>query len=230
MASVNLDSIHSVQTPEGVEINLRLAGIWPRSVAWVIDTLIRGVIYLVLGLTLSQFGKLGSGLLLIGFFLIEWFYPVLFEVLYDGATPGKKSLGLQVVNGDGTPIGWSPSMLRNILRTVDFLPLFYEIGLLSMLLSNKFQRLGDLAADTLVVYRQKQGVQAEIPEKTALYVATALNLKEQQAIIAFAERSQQLSEERRQELAGILSPLLPGQTSMSADQLIALANGLVGRQ
>ncbi|MCW9012272.1 MAG: RDD family protein [Gammaproteobacteria bacterium] len=229
MDAYNLDSLNAVQTPEGIEINLRLAGIWPRSVAWMIDTIIRGVIYFVLALVVNQFGKFGTGLLLISIFIMEWFYPVLFEVLNNGVTPGKKSLGLQVVNADGTPIGWSSSMLRNILRTVDFLPLFYGVGLISMLMNDKFQRLGDLAADTLVVYRQQNTSESQIPEAPALHLPPGLNLKEQQAIITFAERSSQLSEERKEELAGILSQLKPAGGSMTADELIRLANGLAGR-
>lgn len=230
MESKSLDSLSTVQTPEGVDIHLRLAGIWPRSVAWLIDALIRVIIYIVLSLVANLMGDVGTGLALISVFLIEWFYPVLFEVLNDGMTPGKKSLGIQVLNSDGTPIGWSASMLRNILRTVDFLPMFYGFGFITMLMNDRFQRLGDLAADTVVVYATQAMQMPEIPLHTAIKSSFDLNLKEQQAIIRYAERTTQLSEERLEELARILDVLDVPEHHMTRDKLLGIANGLIGRR
>ena len=230
MESKLLDSLNTIQTPEGVDIHLRLAGIWPRSVAWLIDSLIRIGVYIVLGIVTGLLSDFGSGLMLISIFVIEWFYPVLFEVLANGMTPGKKSLGIQVLNSDGTPIGWSPSMLRNILRTVDFLPFFYGLGFVSMLMNNRFQRLGDLAADTVVVYHNNSTAMVEIPEHAPTKCSFDLNLKEQQAIIRYAERSRQLSEERLQELATLLNPLDVPQHKMTQSKLLGIANGLIGRK
>jgi len=223
-----LDSVHVVQTPEGIDINLRVAGIWPRSVAWLIDLLIRGFIYAVLAFVLSQFGDFGSGLMLILFFFMEWFYPVFFEVFNRGMTPGKKLFNIQVLNGDGTPVGWSPSLLRNILRSVDFLPFFYGIGLISMLMNNRFQRLGDLAADTIVVYYKHKTETLEIPKVEQIKPEFNLNIKEQQAIIRYAERSAQLSDARMNELAEILSPL-DSNSKMTKNRLLGIASFLVGR-
>jgi len=145
-------------------------------------------------------------------------------------TPGKKTLGLQVLNGDGTPVIWSASLLRNILRTVDFLPLLYGVGLVSMLMSNRFQRLGDLAADTIVVYTNTASILPEIPYYSVLKPAYEFNLKEQQAIIRYAERSTQLSDQRLDELAGILDPVDVAQHRMTREKLLGIANGLIGRQ
>ncbi|MHB1334243.1 MAG: RDD family protein, partial [Sulfuriferula sp.] len=75
-----LDTYRAIETPEGVELRLRVAGPVVRSLAWAIDLLIRGGIYIALSIVFSMFGKFGWGLLLVGLFLIEWFYPVLFEV------------------------------------------------------------------------------------------------------------------------------------------------------
>jgi len=196
----------------------------------LIDAAIRIFIYIILGLILNALGDFGEGLLLIIVFFIEWFYPVLFEVLYKGMTPGKKTLGLQVLNGDGTPVIWSASLLRNILRTVDFLPLLYGVGLVSMLMSNRFQRLGDLAADTIVVYTNTASILPEIPYYSVLKPAYEFNLKEQQAIIRYAERSTQLSDQRLDELAGILDPVDVAQHRMTREKLLGIANGLIGRQ
>jgi uncharacterized RDD family membrane protein YckC len=226
---VLLDSINTVQTPEGVDIHLKVAGIWPRSVAWIIDLLIRGVFYALFAVIAGVLGDFGTGLMLIGFFFMEWFYPVLFEVFNRGMTPGKKYLNIQVLNSDGTPIGWSPSMLRNILRTVDFLPFFYALGFISMLLNDRFQRLGDLAADTIVVYYNDLIAIQSIPEHSAIKPAHNLNLKEQQAIIRYAERSTQLSDERLQELAEMLNNLDVPDYQMTKHKLLGIANGLIGR-
>ena len=230
MESKLLDSVNTIQTPEGVDIHFRVAGVWPRSVAWIIDLFIRGLLYGFLGVLTNFLGDFGSGLMLISFFFIEWFYPVLFEVFFNGMTPGKKYLNIQVLNSDGTPIGWSPSMLRNILRTVDFLPFFYGLGFISMLMNDRFQRLGDLAADTIVVYYNNSTHLQSIPELSAIKPAFNLNLKEQQAIIHYAERSAQLSEDRMHELAEILNPLDMPDNKMTKDKLLAIANGLIGRK
>ena len=230
MESKFLDSLSTIQTPEGVDIHLRLAGVWSRSAAWLIDALIRVVAYVFLSLIVGSLGDFGAGMMAISIFLIEWFYPVLFEVLNQGMTPGKKTLGIQVLNNDGTPVNWSSSLLRNILRTVDFLPLMYGFGFISMLLTDRFQRLGDLAADTVVVYHSNISRTDEIPVYAATTCRYDLNLKEQQAILRFAERSTQLSDERLEELANILNPLDLPDKCMTKNKLLAIANGLIGRK
>lgn len=121
-------------------------------------------------------------------------------------------------------------MLRNILRTVDFLPLFYGLGFVSMLMNDSFQRLGDLAADTIVVYHNNSAALPEIPQHAAIKSAYDLNLKEQQAIIRYAERSKQLSDERLNELAEMLNPMDMPEHKMSKDKLLGIANGLIGRK
>lgn len=225
-----LDSVYCIQTPEGIDINLRLAGVWSRSVAWIIDLLIRGAFYLFIYFLSSRLGEFGEGLMLIGFFFMEWFYPVFFEVLNRGMTPGKKFFSIQVLNSDGTPIGWSPSVLRNLLRTVDFLPFFYGFGFIAMLMNDRFQRLGDLAADTVVVYVHKPNNTQSVTEQAAIKPVYSLSLKEQQAIIHYAERADQLSPDRLKELAEILNPLDVPEHRMTREKLLGIANGLLGRK
>ncbi len=229
MNNILLDSVNTIQTPEGINIHLRLAGIWPRSVAWIIDFLIRVVMYVLFAVVISKLGDFGSGILLIAIFFMEWFYPVLFEVLNNGMTPGKQALKIQVLNSDGTPLGWSASMLRNILRTVDFLPFFYGLGFVSMLMNDRFQRVGDLAADTIVVYYNTAVNRGTIPQQDVIKLAYSLSLKEQQAIIRYAERSGQLSDARLQELAEILNSLDIPDHKMTKEKLLGIANGLIGR-
>lgn len=225
----NLDTVFNVQTPEGIELQLKIAGFWPRSLAWLLDFLIRAIIYVVLAMILAQFEKLGMGLFLILIFVLEWFYPVLFEVNNQGMTPGKSMLGIQVVNVDATPVSWTPSLIRNILRTVDFLPLLYGLGFLTMLLNQRFQRLGDLAAGTLVVYKPVKKKEASFVSDSTTELTIDLSLKEQQAIISYAERSSALSNERKDELAEILSPLKNNRGTMTPDELMGLANRFLGK-
>ena len=148
-----LDTAREVPTPEGIELSLRLAGPVSRSLAWLIDFVVRVVAMAALSTALSLLGKFGIGLLLILWFALEWLYPTVFEVWFDGATPGKRSLGLIVLHDDGTPVRLPASLTRNLLRAVDFFPILYGFGLVTMLLNRDFKRIGDIAAGTVVVYR-----------------------------------------------------------------------------
>ena len=102
-----LDTRRLVETPEGIDLILRPAGLMPRALAFGIDLLIRGAILLAAFIVLGLLGQFGAGLGTILYFLVNWWYPVLFEVLYQGRTPGKKVMGLRVVHDDGTPVGWA---------------------------------------------------------------------------------------------------------------------------
>ena len=162
-ASPPLDTRLRVETPEGVDLLLSPAGPLVRSRAFVVDLALRGALALAGFALLGKFGKLGVGFGLILLFLLNWWYMVLFEVLNQGCTPGKRLLGLCVVHEDGTPVGWGASLLRNLLRFVDMLPLGYCCGLLASLASPRFQRLGDLAAGTLVIHRPRKPTPAPKP-------------------------------------------------------------------
>jgi len=201
-----LDTISHYQTPEGVELSLSPAGPIVRGIAWLIDFAIRIVCYIILGIFLSWLGGVGFGLQLIGIFFIEWFYPVFFEV-HNGMTPGKKILGVKVVNDDGTPVSWTPSLLRNLIRPIDLLPLFNMTGFITMLLNSRFKRLGDLAAGTIVVYAKDDTKVFHIPEYPSSPSPLPLKLDEQRLILDYCERAVDLSDERRRELALLLHTL-----------------------
>ena len=102
-----LDNTHRVETPEGIDLLLRPAGLVPRALAFTLDLLIRGAILALLGVGFALLGKFGMGVGALLLFLVQWWYMVLFEVLNQGRTPGKYWLGLKVVHDDGTPIGWT---------------------------------------------------------------------------------------------------------------------------
>jgi len=177
-----------------------------RCLAFAMDLVIRGVILLLLWIASIPLGLggMGGGFFLIILFFVEWLYPVLFEILARGQTPGKKMLGIAVVNDDLSPVTLGTSLVRNLLRTVDFLPLCYLAGLVTMLSNRRFQRLGDLAAGTLVVSISKSARAAEIDDIPPLAPRIALSRSEQTSIINFLQRSAQLSLPRQQELAAIL--------------------------
>ncbi len=228
-----LDTVHRIETPEGVDLDLRVAGPAVRFVAWGIDLLVRFLIGGAIAVPLAVFGNFGMGMFLIVMFLLEWFYPVLFEVLSHGATPGKKALRLQVVHQDGTPVGWLSSILRNLLRAADFLPVVYGFGLASMIATRSFQRLGDLAAGTLVVYRDELRGAILMPSVMPRPAPLPLKLAEQRAVIAFGQRAPTLPPARTQELASLAAPLVAAEPARPADpvqHLYAIAAWLVGRR
>jgi uncharacterized RDD family membrane protein YckC len=221
-----LDTLRSYEIPEGVMLQFRLAGPVVRACAWVIDALIRVLLYLVLAVILGFLGGLGQGVILIGIFIIEWFYPVLFE-LHNGATPGKRAMGVLVIQENGTPITPSASLIRNLLRSADFLPLLYVTGLISMLCNRGFQRLGDLAAGTLVVYHDQPRERITPSTTAALKPPFDLSEDEQMVLLSFAERREALSAERRQELADLLFPQTGLRGAAAEQAMYAYANWVI---
>lgn len=210
-----IDSARAIETPEGVVLELRLAGPVIRALAWAVDTAVRFAAYMALGMLLPLFGGAGVGAWLILIFLMEWFYPVFFEVMAQGQTVGKMALGIRVLCDDGTPVGWYQSTVRNFLRFVDFLPAMYGAGLVSMLVQKDFKRLGDLAAGTIVTYSEKRVPGRSRPGRDqeeeaggpAALPPMPLTLDEQQALVAFADRRRELTAERAEELVDLLEPL-----------------------
>lgn len=203
-----LDTTREIEVPEGVELSLAVAGLVSRSLAFIIDLIIRWVALIIIAAIVGALGNFGQGLYLITIFLVEWFYPVLFEVFYHGQTIGKKSMGIMVINDDGTPIDWSSSIVRNLLRFADFLPAVFGFGIISMLINKDFKRLGDLAAGTLVVHKRRINQKDLSYEEEGVAPKIPLTLAEQSAIISFSERSSSMSDSRARELASYLGPWL----------------------
>ncbi|MAL90978.1 MAG: hypothetical protein CMK94_05460 [Pseudomonas sp.] len=223
-----LDNRLRVETPEGVDLLLRPAGLVPRALAFAVDLAIRGAILLALFISLGLLGKFGMGLGALLLFLVQWWYMVLFEVLNQGRTPGKHWLGLRVVHDDGTPVGWASSLTRNLLRFVDLLPFGYFLGALSCLGHPAFKRLGDIAAGTLVVYQEKPAERPALARAEPVAPPVGLSLDEQRALISFAERQASLSPDRRRELAAILAEPL-ATTAEDAERTIqGIARALMG--
>jgi len=223
-----LDTSYRVEIPGGIELEAQVVGPVPRFLAFLIDILIRGVLIFIAAIASLPFGELGFGFWFIFWFLIEWFYPVLFEVFRHGQTPGKKSLGISVVNDDLTPVTFGTSLVRNLIRTADFLPFFYLFGLVTMLSNSRFQRLGDLAAGTLVISIRQTAKTADVSHILPLAPSTALQRTEQTALVDFLQRSQQLSQPRQQELAQILDDVTHKKSDNAVEQLHRIGAWFLG--
>ncbi|HSA71434.1 MAG TPA: RDD family protein, partial [Burkholderiales bacterium] len=166
---VVLDTTRRVATPEGIELTLHLAGPVPRALAWAIDFALRIAVVLVVSMFAPLIGRAGIGVVLLTAFFVEWLLPAWFEASWRGQTPGKRAMGIAVLNDDGTPLRWGAALTRNLLRAADFLPLFYGVGLIAMLANRDFKRLGDLAAGTVVVYQSIEAATArKIPDAAPL--------------------------------------------------------------
>lgn len=163
-----VDTLWSIETPENVRLSFRLAGPWSRGGAYLIDVVMRigivwAFVFYVLPFVAMGPPDLGGGLILLLLFLLEWCYGWFFEAFWEGRTPGKRLVGLRVLRSGGYPIGFYEAMVRNLLRGADVLPVFYGIGLISMVSTRRFQRLGDLVADTIVVEEEAPRLRGGLP-------------------------------------------------------------------
>jgi uncharacterized RDD family membrane protein YckC len=229
--AVRLDTMRTVETPEGCRIDLRVAGLVARARAWIVDLVIRGFIYLVAVEALVLLGKVGVGALLLVVFALEWLYPVYFEAAWHGATPGKRVCKLAVLRDDGGPIDWGAAMIRNTLRLVDFLPLLYMAGTLCMFARRDFKRLGDVAAGTIVVYTDEPPVPALPAQGPSDPPPVPLAIDEQRAVIGFTLREPRLTRERACELAQVAVPLTAGLDAEAArSRLVGFGRFLMGRR
>jgi uncharacterized RDD family membrane protein YckC len=140
-----------IATPEGVTVELVLAGVGSRFFASLIDLTFKGLLILGAFVLGAVIGDLGVALYSVAVFAIYFGYDVAFEVLANGRTPGKRWTGLRVLRDDGRPVDLLSSAIRNVVRLVDGLPLSYLPAMISILVTKRNQRLGDLAAGTIVV-------------------------------------------------------------------------------
>jgi uncharacterized RDD family membrane protein YckC len=226
-----LDTARFVDTPEGCRLGLRVAGPVSRARAWLIDFLIRAAIYMLAAQVLGLLGKFGAGIMFMLVFGLEWLYPTLFEAYRHGATPGKRMCKLAVLHEDGTPIGLAASFLRNTLRAVDFLPVFYGVGIIAMFLTRDYQRLGDLAAGTVVVYVDEPPAPTPDAVNDNEAPPIPLSIAEQRAVIEFTLRAGRLTPERAAELARLAAPLTEGMPADAARaRLMRIGRFLLGRR
>jgi uncharacterized RDD family membrane protein YckC len=222
-----LDNTVEVSTPEQVRFRFAVAGPTRRGLAYLVDAAIRAAILLLLFGVVALMGidKPGksTGVVFLALFAVEWGYYVLFEALWGGLSPGKRALGLRVIKEGGYPITPVDSVLRNLLRAADFLPLGYALGLGTMVIDGRFRRLGDLVAGTVVVIEERARVadplrlSFSVEELDALPPRPNVSSDELEAIELFLRRKLSLSEAREAELAQMVAPLLAARLSVSLD-------------
>ena len=150
----------------------------------------------------------------------------MFEVLAQGMTPGKRWMGLQTVGANGLPVGWRQSILRNVLLSADFLPLCFGTGLVCMALDPRFRRLGDMVADTLVVYRDEPWTPRPHGLVEPTHAPFPLLPEEQRALLDLMERLPSLPAGRALELGDLAEPLTGSLGEASLQRLRAIARGL----
>src|ERR1035437_1120754 len=157
----------SIATPELVDIEFPLAGIGSRFVALLIDYLIWFAGFIALALVSSSFlpgiraftkvsEQWAAAIVIFSFFLLNWGYFTLFEAFWNGRSPGKRIARIRVIQRSGRGIGLFESIARNLIRYVDQFPFFYAVGVIAIFATRQHQRLGDLAAGTLVVRDREQ--------------------------------------------------------------------------
>jgi uncharacterized RDD family membrane protein YckC len=203
-------------TPEAVEVTMDLAGLGSRMIAALIDSAIQGAVlgalaFAIVGLELDETPT--AALLLGALFLVVFGYFFAFEGMWAGRTPGKRAQRIRVVRTDGQPVGWAQVAVRNLLRLVDVLPTSYTVGALSILLTKRSQRLGDLAAGTVVVRDQIAPAPRALMLPTAASIAgsgldaTALRDAEYSVIRSFLDRRSRLLPAARQQLSAQLATI-----------------------
>ena len=146
----------TIKTPEGIEFSLRLAGPVTRFLAWAVDLGTVVAIISILNVVLGILGVISRDLAMaaniIAFFVVSIGYGILTEWYWQGQTLGKKLLHLRVMDEQGLRLQFSQIVIRNLLRFIDSLPALYLVGGLICLFNKRAQRLGDFAANTIVVW------------------------------------------------------------------------------
>jgi uncharacterized RDD family membrane protein YckC len=229
-ARVPLERQIVIRTPENLELTYELAGAGTRSAAYFVDILL---LYLLLSLlqnlvvgtmTVISDDWIGYALAAWGLlaFAITTGYFMIFELIWSGQTPGKRAVGIRVVKTGGYALRFGDSLVRNLMRAIDFLPVFYGVGLLSLLLTRHSQRLGDLVAGTLVVYQQSAASAHEPPampniDRTPLSLVQlgAIPRDVLEACDEFLRMMNDLSPRYRQELAESLVVLIEKTSGLS---------------
>jgi uncharacterized RDD family membrane protein YckC len=232
-ASPDVDAVVSAETPEGILLDLRPAGLTARCLAFALDWLIRLAVLYGVATMLLFLGGLGFAFLIVALFVLEWFYPVYFELGRSGATPGKKLLGLKVVMDNGLPVTPAASLTRNLLRVADFLPFFYGFAIVSILVRGDSKRLGDVAAATLVVHGPRAAPKIKLDTVEPVAPRCALAPRDQAAVIALAARAPTLTAERLDELAALAAAVSgdDGRSGRAVTQrVLGVAQWLMGRR
>ncbi len=235
-----------IETPENVGLQRRLAGIGSRFLAGLLDSLIIALMYLILFVILLSLGLLSTGLdanladtagmvlfavLILVAFLIYWGYFVLFEAWLNGQTPGKRCLKIRVVQQEGAAVALDAIVVRNLLRVVDMQG-GYAVAGVSMFVTRKIQRLGDLAAGTVVISEEIQDYAAQYDKKQKLYdsvapaaphlASTGIKPEEYRLLQNYWLRRHELDlDARKRLLPNLIGPILERMGTVPENQSLA---------
>ncbi|GAB4203403.1 MAG: RDD family protein [Sandaracinaceae bacterium] len=196
-----------IRTPENVAFEHELAGLGSRAMAWAVDLCV--ILGLILAASfamqplMSTLGGLATALYFVVLFLVQWWYGALSEWLFNGQTTGKRMLGLRTIGERGLRVTFLQAVIRNLVRTVDFLPLVYGVGGVTALLDPRGRRLGDLAAGTVVVQERKAPRPASFllpserhntfaTDPAVLLAARRITPPEREILVALSLRREQL--------------------------------------
>lgn len=223
----------TIETPEHVALEFTLAGAGSRFIALAVDTAIQVLVFVVLALMMtagsilrvvdgSAWGTWLQAAIVLIAFGVYYGYFAAFEILWSGQTPGKRVAGLRVMTADGRPIGAFDGIVRNLLRIVDQMPGIYAVGIVSVFLTAKHQRLGDLAAGTVVVHesaREAHGLTREAaPVAAPRLGASRLAANEIETVELFLARRDALPDEARRRSARRLAAHLRSRLSLALEQ------------
>jgi uncharacterized RDD family membrane protein YckC len=228
-----LDTVVAAETPEGILLELRPAGLSARFYAFALDWIIRLAVIYAAAMGAALMKGIGLAFWLILFFALEWFYPVVFELMPAGSTPGKRVFGLKVVMDNGLPVTPAASVTRNVLRAADFLPFGYGFAIVSMLVRRDSKRLGDLAAGTIVVHESRAARRIVLDDVAPVAPARLIGPEDQAAVIALAARASTLTAERLDELAA-LAAVVSGDAGRAGPdvtrRVLGVAQWFLGRR
>jgi uncharacterized RDD family membrane protein YckC len=223
-----LDTSLEIKTPERVTFEVFICGPFARLSAALIDGIFISVLLgcILIALSILSMGS-GSviGLYLAILFALEWGYKIFFEIVNKGQTPGKRAMGLRVMSVDGGPMRPGQAVVRNLVRAFEgILPFGYFPALLSICFSRRFQRLGDLAAGTIVVWETPEFSMREMQlnqnSKALVEMLPArleLGGRMMKLLSNYLSRRMRLSSARLEEIASPVASILRQKYNLPAD-------------
>ena len=220
-----------IDTPEQIALEYTLAGAGSRFLALAVDTalqllvLVSFVVILIAarvtaGTGVASWATWVQAVIVLAYFVLMYGYFAVFEAVWNGQTPGKRLIGLRVISASGRPITVFDAILRNLLRIVDSMPGIYAVGLISVFLTERNQRLGDLAAGTVVVHEQslERGTAPTLSTAPVPLGAARLEPREIEALETFLSRRNDLPVYMRERTARQLAGHMRARLSLSLEQ------------
>ncbi len=228
-----------IDTPENVLLDAEIAGFGSRCIAAIIDYFILFIVLFVFTYLSAPAYRDMSGTWAVAVFsliqfIIVTFYHLLFELFWNGQTPGKRLLGIRVIQSNGMPLTVSGAIIRNLLRLFDFLPLLYVVGMISLFATKRTQRLGDLAAQTVVIRERRQITLESVKEDFSIryyfvprnapvpaYIAVeGLTENDRRDVVNYLKRRGELR--GREHLAGLLAQRIAARMGVNGVELRTL--------